>query len=165
MKNKILLLIVFLFTFLWGIFFTYSLPFFWEDIIVNNNNSICPINIENPTKSQYSTMLLIDSAKEIIRPERLLQISFSFNYNDRPYAFTTYKLLEVFFGNDIVKFRIFKSIFFAINACLMFIIIGRVSRLFALLGTLVYTTSAELWVFLAYNVDIGLYKNVKNVIY
>lgn len=102
-------------------------------------------------------MLLIDSAKEIIRPERLLQISFSFNYNDRPYAFTTYKLLEVFFGNDIVKFRIFKSIFFAINACLMFIIIGRVSRLFALLGTLVYTTSAELWVFLAYNVDIGLY--------
>jgi len=162
-KKSLTLLIVFIFAFCWGLFFTCGLDFLWEDIIFYHlDKAEHPLNTD--LISRFSLMLRTFKGfiKEFFVPERLFQIGFGGGtmeqtYSDRPFQFLTYDFLRAIFHDNIVMHRIFKAIFFSINACIVFIIINRISRALAFLGSFLYITSGVVWTALVYSSDVTIY--------
>lgn len=155
-KNKTLYIMILIFAaaFIWALFFTYGMPFFWEDIVWHFDY---PLEIEGSGKLQSTGILLKDFVKEFISPARLLRVAYDGTFYARPYSYLVYKLLLVIFEHNVLMHRIFKGIVFAISALLIYLIIGRVSKLFALIGVLLYISSAEIWIALCYLCVVGFY--------
>lgn len=161
-EYKILLLIIlilFISAFLWGMFFTSGFSFFWEDFTSYRlDKEMYPSTIKTPGSTMSSVARLgADYIKNFFNHTRLFQIGFSADFNGRPYAYLNWKLLSTIFTDKIQYYRIFNAAVFALNACLIFLIIHRVSRLFAFLGVAYYLTSAEAWLTLLYSCDMGIY--------
>lgn len=163
-----LVICLFIVAFIWQLFLTYGFDFFWEDLDIfhiyrtesaqfrNFKQQYCP-NTENPTKFSVILGIFKGYGKEFFVTNRLFQIGFdAYSFNDRPYQFLTWDLLKVTLGKKVILYRIFKVIIFAINSCLIFLIINRISRLLALLATVLFITSSEIWLSTLYISCLGL---------
>lgn len=165
LKNKITIcvVVVFIMVFLWGLFLTFGLPFFWEDFhFYHLDKEEYPVKIESSLRPQLIIKTMYGFIKEFFVPERLLHIGFGGSsieqtYLDRPYQFLTFDMLRAFFYDNIIHHRIFKAIFYSVNACLLFLIISRLSIVLAFLGSFLYLTSGETWITLAYSSDVTIY--------
>lgn len=177
-ENKILIvaLLVFLIAFCWQLFCTYGFDFFGEDFDVFHvywertaefqkfQERYLPDSIQ-PSRFTLALGIGKEYIKQFFAPRRLLQIGFnSYSQTDRPYQFLTWDLLKVFFGNNAMFYRVFKSIIFALNTCFIFFIILRVSKLFAILGVMLYMTSAEIWLSALYLNNLGLLAQCATII-
>ncbi|MFC1709980.1 hypothetical protein ACFL2J_08000 [Candidatus Omnitrophota bacterium] len=166
-KNQIVILIlIFILAFCWQIFLSSGIGFFWEDFDIFRlqvKGGVEPYGEKYlPGFARPSRILiLLTIGKEYImrafNPKNLMQIGFdAYNINDRPYQFLTWDLLRVICNKKALLYRSFKAAIFAINACLIFLIINKASRLFAYLGVILYATSAEIWISALYLSHLGL---------
>jgi len=159
-RKKTILFTMFLFiiAFSWQMFFTSGLDFIWEDYAAFQlDKQIYPLN----TNSEPKFFSLIKTSQESIKlsfkPDRLFKISFLNNKTDRPYQYLTWDLLRIVFSDSAISHRIFKALIFALIACLIFLIIKRMSILLAFLGVFMYLSSGEMWLSVAYLCDPGLF--------
>ena len=164
----IAIIVILTIAFCWQLFFTYGFDFFGEDFDVfhvywEKTNEYQIFKDKYLPKSIQPSMftLTLGIGKEYIReffvPHRLFQVGFkSYSQTDRPYQFLTWDLLKVFFGKKAKLYRVFKAVIFAINTCVIYLIISRISNLFAMLGALLYMTSAEIWLSALYLNNLGL---------
>lgn len=157
-KNTIIVIFIFISALLWGLFLTYGIPFFWEDMLYYHlDKAEYPLGAETPS-NLFSVITIIGHfIKEFFTSHRLFQAGFGNNFIDRPYQFLAYDLMRTIFTDNIIFYRIFKSAIFAINACCIFLIIKQASGFLAFLGMSLYLVSAEIWTMLAYSTDVGLY--------
>ncbi|MDD5774808.1 MAG: hypothetical protein PHS64_02560 [Candidatus Omnitrophica bacterium] len=149
---------VFAAAFLWSLFFTWGFPFCWEDFAffhLDKEEYSMPVDFSARFTSGIA--VLGKFARDFFAPHRLFQIGFSCNDIDRPYLFHTAELLGILFGDHVIFYRIVKSFVFSINACIIFLLISRLSVMVAIPAALIYITSSEMWVSLAYNCDVGIY--------
>ena len=169
-NNKIfgIILVIFVLAICWHLFWTSGIDFFWEDFDVFHlywTESIqfkhfklqyCPDAI-NPTKFYVVLGIINGYAKEFFKPKRLFQIGFdSWNRADRPYQFLIWDLWKLFLNNKVILYRIVKAIFFAINICIIFLIINRISKILAIAAILLYMSSSEIWLSATYISSLGL---------
>jgi len=156
---------VFAAAFLWSLFFTWGFPFCWEDFAFFHLD-----------KEEYSMLsgfypklvsgltVLGNIAKDFFSPGRLFEVGFGCNVIDRPYLYYTNEFLSIIFEDNSVLYRIFRALMFAFNACLVFLLIKRASLRFALAGAILYITSSELWVLLAYCSEVGVYTQLAELV-
>lgn len=151
--------IVFLSIFLWGLFYTSGFNFFWEDFTCYRlDKEMYPPVTKNQSNMLSSLVRIgVGYINNFFIPDRLFQISFSPGFTDRPYDYLNWELLSTIFGDKIQFYRMFKAMVFALNACFIFLIINRISRIFAFLGVAYYLTSAEVWLALLYSCDMAIY--------
>lgn len=159
-KNKTLhiTILVFAAAFMWELFFTYGFDFFWEDFAFYHLDKIeHPLNPAVSERASSGLRILSDFFKEMFRFKRLFQAGFGNNFTDRPYQFLTNELLSVIFFDKAILYRIFKALVFACNTCFLFFLMKRTSLKLALMGVLLYITSSEVWVVVAYSSDVAVY--------
>lgn len=154
MNKKRLIFIIFIFVFSWGLFFTAGMNLFWEDFECFNLDTMfhsrcrsSPTYVSggiNPCKYTLSDTLK-DSIIEFFHPSRFIQIGFANSFIDRPFGDLTNNFLSLFFRDNVLFYRIFKAVILAVSACLIFMVIGRISVLWALSGVLLYISSGEMW--------------------
>ena len=169
-KNNIfgLICIIFLLAICWQLFWSSGIDFFWEDFdvfhlywddvtLINHLHNQYAPPIIKPSKFSVFIGIAIGYFKNFFAPQRLFQIGFNpYKMSERPYNVLTCDLMSILFRNNALFYRIFKAVFFAINTCIIFLITNRVSRLFALLGIMLYMTSAEIWLSSTYIGVLGL---------
>lgn len=159
-KKTILGLVIFIFisAVCWQLFLTSGFNFFWEDFYayqLDFKNSeafdlyfkgMYSLDGKESSRLSLGLTVLKGYAKYFFASHQLFQIGFTAHtFSDRPYQVLTLDLLKLIFSDKAILYRIFKAIIFAINTCLVFLIINRASRLLALLGILLYMASAEIW--------------------
>lgn len=130
-------------------FFTKGLPFFWEDFEF--------FHLDNANPYTSVPQIIKSYIREFFAPGRFFHAGFETKFSDRPYQYLNNSLLGMLFGDNILFYKIIKSLIFALSAFLIFFVINRASTLFALLGAFFYITSPEVWAGLAYNSDNTLY--------
>jgi hypothetical protein len=158
-KNKILVIIIFVIAFCWGLFFTHGFSFFWEDFdYYHLDKEVYPASQRiSPTAWQEISRISSGYCKEFFKVERLFRIGFGADGHDRPNQPLLWSSLTLIFKDNVLLYRIFKAIIFALNASIIFLIINRVSLILGLFAFFIYLSSAEIWVSLVYSQDAGLY--------
>ncbi|MFC1646380.1 hypothetical protein ACFL2Y_04285 [Candidatus Omnitrophota bacterium] len=130
-------------------FLTSGVPFFWEDF-----EAYYVDEIKNPYTMPG---ILVSALKEFVAPQRLFRIGFANTLRDRPYQRLTDGLLGLLFGNNVIFYRMIKSLVLAATACVLFLMIKRASTSFAFLGVCLYITSPVTWLNLASSMDVAVY--------
>lgn len=158
-KRKLLVLAVavFMFAFCWELFFTYGFHFFWEDFDMYRLQK--DVSAVNPALGDSGSLFktLGGFFVEAFNPVRFLHMGIGQIPADRPYAYLIWSLLTSLFGDTVGLFRIFKSLFFALNACMIFLLIKRINEKLAFVGLMLYLTSSEIWLNMVYSCDMSIY--------
>lgn len=137
-KIKIfLMLFIFVFAFCWELFLTYGINFVWEDYIY--------FQIKHPEYRPAITTVIKNSFKEFFNSSRLFQIGFSDSLQHRPYQHLFNQLIANLFSDNVVLYRIFKSIVFAVTVTAIFLVINVASTSLALIGIVLYSVSGSIW--------------------
>lgn len=158
-KRKLLVLAVavFMFAFCWELFFTYGFHFFWEDFdmyrLQKDVSAVSPALGDgvSPLKALGGFFV------EAFNPVRFLHMGIGQIPADRPYSYLIWSFLTSLFGDTVGLFRIFKSLGFALNACMIFFLIKRVNEKLAFVGFALYLTSSEIWLNMVYSCDMSIY--------
>ena len=163
-KNNIFIitLAIFAIAFCWQLFLTVGFDFFWEDYDAFHiyweksseyqifKDKYLPDSIQ-PSRFTLTLGIGKEFIKQFFAPRRLFKIEFeSHSRADRPYQFLSWDLSKILFGNNVLLYRIFRSLIFAAITCLIFLIIQRTSLAFALFGAFLYMTSTEIWLLFFY---------------
>lgn len=150
--------VVFIIVVLWGIFFTYGFPFFWEDFSMYHfDKEIYPVSQASVAIFPVVMKTLVAFGKELFSVDRLFQVNFSASYADRPYMHLIWESLTAFFGYHVELFRVVKAVFFALNAWLLFFIVRRVSLVLSVLAVLLFISSPVIWLSLVYSCDMSVW--------
>lgn len=172
-QKKVLLfaILVFLFSFLWQMFLTYGIGFFWESIDIfhlywKDSKVLSDLsdkyNVSFPTILPLRLSIGLSIAKEFVKKyfvvDRLFQIGF-FGYSvvDRPYQFFMWALMRLCFGSQVMWYNMLSALIFAVTNTILFCVICRLSILFALLATGIFATSSEIWLASIYKGQPGVF--------
>lgn len=157
-KTILFTILLFIMAFSWQMFFTYGLDFIWEDFAAFQlDKQAYPLNTNTEPKFISAIKTCQEFIKLFFKAERLFKVSFLNSRTDRPYQYLTWDFLRIVFSDSAINYRIFKALTFALIACIIFLIIKRISILLAFLGVFIYMSSGEMWLAVAYICDPGLF--------
>ena len=163
-----LVITIFLLAILWQLFITGGIDFFWEDFDCFHIYWDEPTQMQHfvntfaseaahPSKASIAIGMAHTYLKALFSFQRLFQVGFNaYSFDDRPYQLLTWDVFKFLFNTSAFLYRIAKSFFFALNCCLIFLLIKRISRLAAICGVLFYSFSAEIWLSSVYISHLGL---------
>lgn len=160
MNNKVIfwIIIVFVLAFSWQLFLTYGFRFFWEDF---DYFRVYNQPYEFDISASKRMLLFLDSFKGFFQNFFSLKRSFEAGFNpyshiDRPYQFLTCDLMRALLGDNAFFYRVLRSLVFALNTTIIFLLIYRISLLLSCLGAALYMTTAEVWASVVYASDTGI---------
>lgn len=157
-KKNVFGALVFIIAALWGIFFTYGFPFFWEDFSMYRfDKEIYPISQVSEAIFPWLMKTFVAFVRELFSASRLFQVGFTGSYADRPYMHLIWDAFTTFFGYHVEWFRVVKAAFFALNAWLLFFIVRRVSLFLSVLAVLLFISSPVIWLSLVYSCDMSVW--------
>ena len=134
---RFVFLLVFLFSLLFGIFLTYGFSFFWEDVERYFDSETRQIISYAPAQTIRNYTMELFSTDSF----------FCIANHDRPLRGSVCQMIPVtFFKKNIELYHLYKSIFFAVSAVIVFWIILKFTNFgFAILGLFYYITSRDVF--------------------